>query len=1034
MKRKKILFGILIAAMLLSIAVSYGQEVKVGDGKYFIGNAPPAKCPGASCTLGTCVTPQTYVAPNGKGPRGPYVTQNVAGMLGTSKTWTPMGAWNNDSTAVYPLPITISTVNAGDMGLKFSYPPVFANGFKYEPSKLKPPPEPAPPPLELKGDANNDFILVPMDASETKGQYALASASEPDKKVTAVDGFSDWAASVTLYASNNPQGKNTFDINFTFADGSPLVYLNFNAPKVFFRFPAMAGVSNKRFYPSYQENPSDSLSGEVVGYLMSNCATIDRPNPSAPVNCTDTFSPSTGKYSISGQVKTLSGGLAGAKVEAWKAKDGTGRTSATTDASGNYTLSNLDDDRWIVFPSLANHCFTPAQDMVCTKGQNVSGVNFDDSFPFYHGYAFIAPPNSAWKANAGSELTLTFPDETQRWLIVMLMPDLPEGTDHDQGAATVLQAYLTSMLDYAYGIPRQTETSGKDKGTGTQVDWSFNDETQIVTTNLTYHLSSPPNKTQKGTLYGLFPHQWRNVRGNTHTATFLTYNNNPLEYTTVMGKMKLAYGNGFSTSMKFPGVLPEVPAAAPGSSFDTLNVAGKPTNFKTILEDEAKDPPRDTLNTGGHCSVNTYDTGKIFGLRASLLQVSNQLNDKTAQQTAMQKLKDQLTAWLSGGKIGDYQSFIYYNDRWGAFVGYPSAYFADALLNDLHFHYGYWLRAAAEIARTDAFNSFLPSYGPMINLLLKTIANPKRNEERCSGAQCTSTPFLRYFSPYHGHCWASGLPLNSLNQESSSEAMNAWTGIILWGQMWGQAQNPRDYTYRDLGIWMYTNELNSIYNYWFDVYKGNFSDRYKTQGSSETAATPLTFASIVNGSYLELTSNFGMHPDYLAGINWLPFHGGSFYLSSNDPTLNQALQGQWDWTAANQKKLTAKDPTPSIWDAGWAEVMSNFEAMLGPAQAGSAEADFLDYTANPNRNPYGVPMTGESTSYSYYWIKNLEEIGVRNEDISADWPFAMAFINAHTNKKWYVAWNPGNKPLTVTFSDGTKIETITADEVRAISK
>jgi len=57
-------------------------------------------------------------------------------------------------------------------------------------------------------------------------------------------------------------------------------------------------------------------------------------------------------------------------------------------------------------------------------------------------------------------------------------------------------------------------------------------------------------------------------------------------------------------------------------------------------------------------------------------------------------------------------------------------------------------------------------------------------------------PFLAQLRiPYAGHSWACGHARfgDGNNQESSSEAMNAWCGLILWGTATG------DTALRDLG-------------------------------------------------------------------------------------------------------------------------------------------------------------------------------------------------------------------------------------------
>jgi inhibitor of cysteine peptidase len=74
-------------------------------------------------------------------------------------------------------------------------------------------------------------------------------------------------------------------------------------------------------------------------------------------------------YSISGTV--TSGGIALAGVAV-----GTTGASATTDASGNYTLSGLANGSFTVIPTKTDYTFTPANLAVTVNGANVTGKNF----------------------------------------------------------------------------------------------------------------------------------------------------------------------------------------------------------------------------------------------------------------------------------------------------------------------------------------------------------------------------------------------------------------------------------------------------------------------------------------------------------------------------------------------------------------------------------------------------------------------------------------------------------------------------------
>jgi hypothetical protein len=540
--------------------------------------------------------------------------------------------------------------------------------------------------------------------------------------------------------------------------------------------------------------------------------------------------------------------------------------------------------------------------------------------------------------------------------------------------------------------------------------------------------------------------------------------------------------------MTFPGLLPELPKVSGALGLDTaVKAQFHDVTLRQALAYEIDHPwdrwasypgvppPVDPFKN------NTYDTGKIMGQRAVLARVAKNLGAPDLFATATAGLKRDLESWLGGGYFPDAaaenkkRNFLYYDGAWGMLIGYPAAYYSEAHTTDLHFHYGYWIRSAAEIARQD--KGWIPKWGPVVNLLAKTIANRERTAPSPPDPQNPAMPFLALFDPYSGHSWAKGMPDAKIDQESSSEALNAWAGIILWGQEWGQAQDPPDYALRDLGIWMYTTEMNSVYNYWFDAYEphilpAEWGSRGTYQAPAESGvAHPLNFKPIVNPHESALTTNFGMHPDFLSAINWLPFHGGSFYLSSDDPGLQANFQGQLDWAYWNQAILGADhgyeakgcsagstsscgthvDPycPKSGWSDGWAERMFMFQSMQGVSGTYNSDRALAEMVAAQTA-PAGTPDTppkvasapdlGDSVSHTYYWLHNMGELGVRREGITADSPFAVVFERMDTPKHAmsFVAWNPGAEAgpyKDVTFKDsaGTVLWTIRglgADEVR----
>lgn len=75
-------------------------------------------------------------------------------------------------------------------------------------------------------------------------------------------------------------------------------------------------------------------------------------------------------YSVSGQVTVNGSGLTGVSVS------GGSGLSATTDASGNYTLTNVPVGTYTLTPTLTNQTFTPATKTVTVTNANLIGINF----------------------------------------------------------------------------------------------------------------------------------------------------------------------------------------------------------------------------------------------------------------------------------------------------------------------------------------------------------------------------------------------------------------------------------------------------------------------------------------------------------------------------------------------------------------------------------------------------------------------------------------------------------------------------------
>ena len=139
----------------------------------------------------------------------------------------------------------------------------------------------------------------------------------------------------------------------------------------------------------------------------------------------------------------------------------------------------------------------------------------------------------------------------------------------------------------------------------------------------------------------------------------------------------------------------------------------------------------------------------------------------------------------------------------------------NAFYNDVHFHYGYFIFAAAVVAHFD------PEWGrnmfESVLLFIRCIANPSEDDQ--------SFPTFRHKDWYQGHSWASGIAmvfLNGKNQESSSEAIAAYEAIALYGsamvKAWEDVGSKKNaqiaLEVEQAGQLLTATELRSARTYW----------------------------------------------------------------------------------------------------------------------------------------------------------------------------------------------------------------------------
>jgi hypothetical protein len=139
------------------------------------------------------------------------------------------------------------------------------------------------------------------------------------------------------------------------------------------------------------------------------------------------------------------------------------------------------------------------------------------------------------------------------------------------------------------------------------------------------------------------------------------------------------------------------------------------------------------------------------GLPASDRALAQQLADRV-----FNLVKDGIGSWLSAQDDQALQ-LLFYSNSWDALLGEAGAFGSSVSLNDQNLGFGYYVKTAALIAEYDPTWGDLSKMGSIVNLIVKEVANPDRNNVNAQYL----FPFLRNFDVYDGRSLADGAANNS---------------------------------------------------------------------------------------------------------------------------------------------------------------------------------------------------------------------------------------------------------------------------------
>jgi endo-1,3(4)-beta-glucanase len=317
---------------------------------------------------------------------------------------------------------------------------------------------------------------------------------------------------------------------------------------------------------------------------------------------------------------------------------------------------------------------------------------------------------------------------------------------------------------------------------------------------------------------------------------------------------------------------------------------------------------------------DTYFGGKALYRAATLVALGHSLGADDVVAPLREKVVAALREWAQPDGCTQRQArcFVYDATARGVIGLTPS--FGSDEFNDHHFHYGYFLAAAGILAADDT--ALAADLAPVMNLLAQDVA---------AASPSPQLPQLRVFDVYAGHSWASGTApfADGNNQESTSEAVNAWNGLGLWAKASGQDALGVEAT------WLASTEAASARAYWTNpdlselVYQG-FGHKI--------------FA-LAWGGKRDYATWFSGEPSAMLGIELIPMNPAAGYLAG-DPARIRA---------------NVAEAAPGGYGVQFGDYLLMYLALAGPQDAEQA-------WATARSLPATAIDDGDSRAYLLAWL------------------------------------------------------------------
>jgi endoglucanase Acf2 len=657
-----------------------------------------------------------------------------------------------------------------------------------------------------------------------------------------------------------------------------------------------------------------------------------------------------------------------------------------------------------------------------------------------HFYGVFLPSTATWTLTKGANGNVTFAakltKDTGNYFSVATLPTPDPVNDPKDNKA------FLAFLPHAYTFV-----------TGSTSSFSVDQATSKVTTSYVLQTTQVDGASLGTPLQALIATQYNNLSSADQALLLTNAGGNYLSYSSPNGEMLLWNGPLFYTQLQYTGVLPEVPSL-PGA--DKSDDGALYHNYLLpILQSVSSLPQADgllVLNTLFGPKNNYLDAQSMYGaaqLVPILLEISQSgdptlsANDKVQAANFAQQLynqiNDRMGSWLSASDDQTLRTLYYqpqttvangqFSQGWQSLMSILSGFGSSEKLNDHQLIAGYFIKVAAFLAQYDSTwgdtAQKLPGgkttagrMGDIVNLIIADAAGYNRSPSNDK----FPVPFLRNFDVYAGHSWADGAANDNqgTNLESSSEALNFDAAVIQWGQAIGDPATT------DLGVYLYTTELQAANTFWFSDLntkdpKGNptsvIPQQYLVTGGVQTRQL-VTERTSQGGLYIGF---IGTDTTNVTGIQLLPLSGSAYYLGQNPNVAaiyNLAVSGN-------------TNPPPTVPDGKpFGKVPINpplYLSVLYPYLALSDPKAALNlYTQNINNislvNPGDLI---DNNAFNVHWMEVLQQYGQVDATVHASYTDAGGQVHAvysygafkNGTVRTFVGYNPDSFAHDILFTD-----------------